>query len=68
MAFCTSFLHPGIHSAAIGVEVKLEYLQVSCLLPKHLEKQAQPCLTDFHKWIHVTQDEVLIWQYWYCCW
>lgn len=53
----------GIHSAAVGVDVKLEYFQVNWLLPKHLGKQTQPCLTNFRNWIRITQDEVLIWQY-----
>lgn len=52
-----------MHSIFIGVDVKLEYLQIRWLLPKYLEKQRQPCLTNFHNWIHIIQDEILIWQY-----
>lgn len=41
----------------------MEYLWVNWILCKHSGKQAQPCLTNFNNWIHIRQDEVLIWQY-----
>lgn len=51
------------------MDVKWKYLQNNWLLMeywilcKHLGKWTQPCSTNLHNWVHITQDKVLIWQY-----